>query len=75
VREVVFVFGAGIMIGAPAAVAVSRVMKGMLFGLAAWDPVTLTGAVATLCMAGAWAGYVPARRVMRIDPSGCLRYE
>jgi predicted permease len=65
----------GVLIGTAGAVAVTRLMSGLLYEVSATDPLTL-GAVALL-LAGVslLACYVPARRAMRVDPIVALRFE
>jgi predicted permease len=65
----------GIVIGIPTALAASRLISTMLYGLKPTDPFTL--AAATLLMIGvaALAGHLPARRASRVDPIVALRYE
>ena len=75
IREVAIMVGAGIVIGIPVALALSRLVKSMLFGLSGTDPLSLAMAVAVLLLAGLLAGYVPARRASRVDPAVALRYE
>jgi len=65
----------GIVIGVPAAVAGSRLIRGMLFGLGAADPLVLVSAAALLIFVAALAGFLPARRASRVDPMVALRYE
>ena len=64
---------AGVAIGAAGAVAASRALSGMLFAVSAIDPMTF--AVTTLVVAAValLASYVPARRVLRVDPANALR--
>jgi ABC-type lipoprotein release transport system permease subunit len=47
----------------------------MLFGVSAGDPVTLALVVFVLVTVAAVAGYVPARRAMRVDPVVALRHQ
>jgi predicted permease len=65
----------GIAIGLPCALAATRLIAHMLFGVSPYDPVTLTAVAGALLAVGALAGYIPARRAMKIDPMVALRYE
>jgi ABC-type antimicrobial peptide transport system permease subunit len=65
----------GVAIGIGGALAVSRLMRSLLFGVGATDVVTFV-AVPTLLVGIAFvASYIPARRASRIDPSTSLRCE
>jgi predicted permease len=64
---------AGILIGAIASRLLARALGGMLFGVTATDPVTLLGMPFVLTLVAVAAGYLPARRASRIDPSIALR--
>jgi putative ABC transport system permease protein len=67
--------GAGILLGVPGLYAVSGVIRGVLAGISPGDPLTL-GAVALGLVAIAMvACYVPARRVLGIDPAQALRQD
>ena len=72
-REVITLTIGGILIGLPAALAVSRLIESQLFGLSSTDPLTLMLAAVTLTLVALTAGYVPAWRATRIDPMLALR--
>jgi putative ABC transport system permease protein len=66
---------AGVFIGLAVALAVTRVLKGLLFELSVTDPPTFT-LIATLLMGVAFlACYLPARRATKVDPMTALRQE
>jgi putative ABC transport system permease protein len=65
----------GIGLGIAGALALTRVMKGLLFQVSATDPVTFAGVVVLFLMAALTASYIPARRATRIDPMTALRLE
>jgi putative ABC transport system permease protein len=66
---------AGVAVGLPAAIFMSRFLRAMLFGVGAMDPATFVVVPIVLVCASALACYIPARRAMRIDPINALRYE
>jgi predicted permease len=74
-RESLMLVSAGIVIGVPVAIAGTRLVRSMLFGLGAADPVVLISAAALLMSVAALAGFLPARRASRVDPMIALRYE
>ncbi len=65
----------GIAIGAAAAFLLTRLMTGLLFGVAPDDPVTFAAVAAVLAGVAAAASYVPGRRATRVDPVVALRAE
>ena len=65
----------GIAVGLPCALAATRLIAHMLFGVTPYDPLTLAAVSFALLAVGALAGYIPARRAMRVDPIVALRYE
>jgi predicted permease len=65
----------GIAVGVAAALALSRWMRSLLFGVGPADPVTFAGVAILLLAVALFACYVPARRAMRVDPMTALRHE
>jgi predicted permease len=66
---------AGIAVGLPASFALARLLRGVLFEVAPYDPATLLGATLLLLAVALAASVIPARRAMRVDPMVALRYE
>ena len=64
---------AGMLIGAAASRVLARALGGLLFGVTADDPLTFLGMSLVLTLVAVAAGYLPARRASRIDPSIALR--
>jgi putative ABC transport system permease protein len=65
----------GIVIGAAAAAALSRVMSTLLFGVSRLDPTTYVAVALGLGGTALLASYLPARRAARVDPAHALRQE
>jgi predicted permease len=74
-REIAVLVGVGVAIGIPATLAGGRLISHMLFGLNGTDAAGLVAAVVILLGVGLVAGYLPARRASRVDPTVALRYE
>jgi putative ABC transport system permease protein len=65
----------GVAIGVPSALALTRLMSGMLSGIASTDPMTYIAVVVMLVVSALLASYFPARRATRVDPIVALRSE
>jgi predicted permease len=63
----------GLAIGVVAALAATRLMAGLLFGVTATDPITFVGSVVLLGAVAFAASWIPARRAVAIDPTTALR--
>jgi len=72
-REGMRPVAAGILVGLGGAALLARVMKTLLFGVDALDPVTFGAVAAALAGVALAACYVPARRAMTVDPANTLR--
>ena len=67
--------GMGLVLGFLGAIALTRILSTLLFGVGARDPITIAGVGAILAVVAMLASYVPARRAAKVDPMICLRYE
>jgi len=75
IREAAWPVLSGVFVGLAAALAVSRVVTSMLFGLTATNPVGLIISIAVLLATAALAACLPARLAAKGDPMVALRYE
>jgi putative ABC transport system permease protein len=66
---------AGVVLGVAGALALSRLVETMLYGVTPFDPASYTATALVLLAVAALACYVPARRAMRVDPIVALRQE
>ncbi|HKQ75496.1 MAG TPA: ABC transporter permease [Blastocatellia bacterium] len=74
-REALALLIAGVAVGAPLVVAVTRLARTLLYDLTPTDPVSLGLAALLLFAVTLLAGYLPARRATKIDPIAALRHE
>jgi predicted permease len=72
-RQVLLLATIGVALGVGGAAALTRLMRSLLFGVTALDPATYAVMVVLLLATAALAGWLPARRVTRIEPMRALR--
>jgi len=70
-RPVVIGWATGVL----TALVAGRVIRGLLFGVSAQDPLTIASVTLVVLVTAALACYIPARRAMNVDPMVALRYE
>ena len=74
-RDAAIVLVVGIAAGLLGSIWITRLVKGLLFGLTPNDPVTMGLAIAAMATVALAATYIPAQRAIRVDPMIALRYE
>jgi predicted permease len=74
-RETLSMLLISFVVGVPVALAATRFISGMLFGLKPSDPGTICLAALLMAAVACVASYIPARRASRVDPIVALRYE
>ena len=74
-KETLLLVLIGFAVGVPAALASTRFIASMLFGVRASDPATIALAALLMLAVASFAGYVPARRASRVDPIVALHFE
>jgi putative ABC transport system permease protein len=67
--------GIGLLVGLPAALAVTPILKSQLVNVSPTDPTSLIVAGATLILSATLGCWIPARRAVRVDPVVALRHE
>lgn len=65
----------GVVLGLAAAMGLTQLMRSLLFGVSAMDPVTFVCVAVVLAIVATAACFIPARRAMSTDPSVTLRYQ
>jgi putative ABC transport system permease protein len=66
---------AGLALGLAGSFASMRMLKNMLFGVGAADPLTFTASALLLLLVALLACWIPARRATKVDPLVALKYE
>lgn len=75
IREGMLLTTAGVIAGTVAALALARVISGLLYGVSGADPLTFAAVAILLLLVALGAGYLPARRATRVHPMVALREE
>jgi ABC-type antimicrobial peptide transport system permease subunit len=74
-RESLLMVIAGLFVGFPAAYALTRIVKTLLYGVTPTDPYSFLVALFLMIAVATAAAWLPARRAARVDPMIALRYE
>ena len=75
IRQAMLLVLAGVAIGLLASLALTRLMKGLLFSISVTDPITFVVISLLMTLIALLACVVPARRATKVDPLVALRYE
>jgi ABC-type antimicrobial peptide transport system permease subunit len=75
VRQALWMAAAGVALGVPISLGVSRWIASSLYGLQPGDPATYGAIIALLLVAAFAAALVPSRRASRVDPMVVLRWD
>ncbi|MDQ6830076.1 MAG: FtsX-like permease family protein [Gemmatimonadota bacterium] len=75
VRQGMMLAVAGIIIGVIAAIALTRLIQGLLYGVSATDALTFSAVAVSLAVVALVASWIPARRATRVDPVIAIRAE
>jgi len=75
IKRALLLAGAGVGIGVAGGLALTRLLRSMLFGVSATDPTVFASVSLFLLAVAVFAGYLPARRAARVDPLIALRHE
>ena len=75
VRQHTVATAAGLVIGLGVAIAITRVLRGLLYQVATVDPWIFTGAAAAVVLVAMTASWLPSRRIAHLDLVSALRTE
>jgi putative ABC transport system permease protein len=75
IRQAMLMVLGGVGIGLLASLALTRLMRGLLFSVSVTDPMTFIAIAVLMTLVALLACLIPARRATRVDPLTALRYE
>ena len=75
IEESLAMFGVGVALGLPAALALAREVRSQLFGISPFDPAVFAASVAVIAVVAVFSAWLPARRAAAVDPMTALRCE
>ena len=73
VRRGVVLAISGVVLGLVSSLALTRLLRGLLYGIGTLDPATLATTALFLILVATVASYIPARKATRIEPTVTLR--
>jgi len=74
-RESLWMVAAGMAVGIPAALGLTKYVQATLYGIKPNDPVSFVAATVLMIVVAGMAAWIPARRAARVDPMRSLRCE
>ena len=74
-RDSLLMVAIGVLLGVPAALAVTQLLREVIYGIAPNDPLSFVAAAALMLAAATAAAWIPARGATLIDPMRALRQE
>jgi predicted permease len=73
IREAATMTATGAAVAIPIAVALAGIVRGQLYGVAPWDPLSILGSAAAIGAVSMLAAWAPAARAVRLSPGAALR--
>jgi putative ABC transport system permease protein len=74
-KEAAVLTAAGVLIGLTSALVLSRLVRSLLYGVAAHDPATFATVAVVVSVAATLAAYIPSRKATRVEPTVALKQE